>query len=313
MTILATPWSAPPWMKANDQPNNLHYQGTLLPDAYGPLADYFVRFIQAYAAQGIRITAVTPENEPHAPAGYPSMELPASNEASFVTDYLRPALTAARLSTKIYGGDTGYEGKAYQEDLLAQAKTSLAGLAWHCYGGVPDVLGALHEVAPSLDQIVSECSPGISKYPVPEVMIGAFRNWASSVSLWNIALDPSGGPVQPPNRGCQACTGLVTISERTHTLTFNRSYYQLGQVGRFVEPGARRIATDHFVFYFHPRPGVTGTSPGLDDVAFVNPDGRKVLIAYDNAPRAVRFAVAYHGKSLMYTLPPRATATFVWR
>jgi glucosylceramidase len=220
----------------------------------------------------------------------------------------------AGLNTRIYGGDTGFDGRAYQEQLLAAGATpSLAGLAWHCYGGIPDVIGTLHYLAPSLDQIVSECSPGISRYAVPEVMIGAFRNWATTVALWNLALDPLGGPVQRPNSGCGGCTGIVTISERTHRVSFSRAYYQLGQVGHFVQPGARRVASGHFVYYFHPRPGVTGASSGLDDVAFVNPDGRKVLIAYANSLTPIRFAVSYRGGSIQYTLPARATATFVWR
>ncbi len=314
ISVLATPWSAPPWMKANDQPSNLGHAGTLLPAAYQPLAQYFVKFIQSYAAWGIPVTAITPENEPHAAARYASMELPAPDEANFITHYLHPALAAAGLRTKIYGGDTGYEGKAYQEDLLgAGAAPSLAGLAWHCYGGVPNALTTLHRLAPALEQIVSECSPGISKYPVPEVMIGAFRNWATTVALWNIALDPLGGPVQRPNGGCGGCTGIVTISEQSHQVTYNRAYYQLGQVGHFVRPGARRVASNHFVYYFHPRPGVTGASPGLDDVVFVNPDGRKVLIAYNNSLAPIRFAVVYRGASLQYALPARATVTLVWR
>jgi glucosylceramidase len=314
ISVLATPWSPPPWMKANGVPDNLGYRGTLLPDAYGPLAEYFVKFIQSYSSQGVPITAITPENEPHSPARYPSMELPPADEANFITNSLRPALVTAGLNTRIYGGDTGFDGRAYQEQLLAAGATpSLAGLAWHCYAGIPDVIATLHELAPSLDQIVSECSPGISRYPVPEVMIGAFRNWASTVALWNLALDPLGGPMQRPNSGCGGCTGIVTISEQSHRVTFNRTYYQLGQVGHFVQPGARRVASDHFVYYFHPRPGVTGASSGLDDVAFVNPDGRKVLIAYNNSLAPIRFAVCYHGGSIHYTLPQRATATFVWR
>jgi glucosylceramidase len=174
-------------------------------------------------------------------------------------------------------------------------------------------MSAIHSLAPSLDQIVSECSPGISPYPVPELLIGALRNWASSVALWNLALDPAGGGVQAPNSGCTGCTGIVTVSEQTHTVAFTRAYYQLGQVGKFVRPGAQRIASEHFVAYYHSPTGLTGTTYGLDDVAFVNPDGRKVLVAYNNSARPIQFAVSFHGLSFQYTLTGRTMVTFAWR
>ena len=73
-------------------------------------------------------------------------------------------------------------------------------------------------------------------FPVPEILIGSLRNWASSVTLWNLALNPAGGPVQQPNSGCPGCTGLVTINQRTHRVRFSTAYYQLGQVSRLCNP-----------------------------------------------------------------------------
>ena len=153
--------------------------------------------------------------------------------------------------------------------------------------------------------------PTLTPYPVPEILIGAIRNGASAVSLWNVALDPSGGPVQPPNSGCTGCSGLVTISEPTHSVTFNLDYYQLGQVGAFLEPGAVRIASTAFVDY-QQSPTVLAATPGLDDVAFVNPDGGHVVVAYDNSAATITFSVQWNGHSFTYSLPPWATVTFRW-
>jgi glucosylceramidase len=169
----------------------------------------------------------------------------------------------------------------------------------------------LHSAASNLDQIVTECAPNLSPYAVPEIVIGAMRNWASEVTLWNIATDPAGGPVEPPNTGCGGCRGVVTINERTHALTFNRDYYELGQVGDFVESGAWRIGSNNFLSYKTSRSGSSATA-GLDDVALRNPDGSHTLIVYNNAGQTSRFAVSWHGRAFTYSLPAGATVTFRW-
>jgi glucosylceramidase len=311
--VFAVPWSPPAWMKANQALDNIGHGGTLLPSAYGPFANYFVKFIQGYASQGVPIAAVAPENEPASPAAFPGMELPEATEAQFISQYLQPALRAAHLPTRIYGGDTAWKNPGYPQALLSgPARGSLNGIAWHCYNGIPYVIAAAHDSAPSVDHIVTECSPGISPYPVPEVMIGSMRNWAREVTLWNLALDPSGGPVQPPNSGCKGCTGLVTIDEQTHQLSYNASYYQLGQLGRFVQPGAARVDSNHFVNYYHTSTGANGATLGLDDVAFVNPDGSRVVVAYNNSRAPIKFGVSWRHNYFTYTLPAGATVTFAW-
>ena len=142
-------------------------------------------------------------------------------------------------------------------------------------------------------------------------MIASLRNWASSVALWNLALDPDGGPVQPPNSGCAGCTALVTV-EDDGQVRLTQNYFQLGQASAFVGAGARRIDSTHFVRYRYRR-AANIVSPGLDDVAFLDPDGTRVLIAYANSSRPIRFAVSWRGRSFGYTLPGRATVTFSWR
>jgi glucosylceramidase len=90
--ILASLWSAPGWMKANGSLDNLRERGTVLPSAYGALARYFVRFIEAYASAGVPVQAVTPQNEPGLPTGFPGMSFPEPTEARFIAHYLAPAL-----------------------------------------------------------------------------------------------------------------------------------------------------------------------------------------------------------------------------
>jgi glucosylceramidase len=80
---------------------------------------------------------------------------------------------------------------------------ALSGLSWHCYFGAPGVMSQFRRADPRLDQIVDECSPGlITPTPTAEIVISSLRDWASTVALWNLALDPDGGPVEAPNHGC---------------------------------------------------------------------------------------------------------------
>jgi len=191
---------------------------------------------------------------------------------------------------------------------------SLSGLAWHCYFGTPNAMDGARVLAPGLEQIVSECATGLVPFPASEILIGSLRHWASSVALWNIALDPDGGPVEAPNTGCPGCTGLLTVDQRRGTVTPTLAYYQLGQLSRYVQPGAVRISSEHYVEYHYDWRHMTQSivSPGIDDAAFLNPDGSRVLAVYANQSTPASFAVQWREQWFVYTLPAQATVTFTW-
>jgi glucosylceramidase len=173
-------------------------------------------------------------------------------------------------------------------------------------------MSQLHQTKPGLDQMVTECSPEIRAFGTPEFLISALRNWASAVSVWSLALDPSGGPIQPFNN-CYGCRGPVTIDEQTQAVTFRPEYYQLGQISTFVAPGATRIGSPTYVSYGVSGANIETVSSGLDCVAFLNPDGSKVLVAYNNSSARIPFGVNWHGSYFTYSLPARAMTTFTWR
>ena len=246
---------------------------------------------------GIPIDAITPQNEPGAPSAVPRAEPVSGDEVQFITEYLEPALRAAGLDTKIYGLDRGallYYAKSLALGL--RLAHDLAGIAWHCYGG-PSYMDVLHTLAPTLDQIVSECSPGIIPYTAAEALISSLRNWASAAALWNLALDPSGGPVQRPNLGCP----------RLH----RRRHDQRADAHRVLRPQLLPARADRAsscsqapcgspLTRWSPTSddptGPYGVTPGLDDVAFRNPDGTTVLVTYNNSDAWIRFAVTARGR-----------------
>jgi len=312
--IVATPWSPPGWMKSNGSLDNIANRAELLPSAYQPLADYFVRFLREYARRGIQINAVTPQNEPGLQSYYPGLNWREPGHARWIVSNLAPALRAAKLATRIYGYDFTWAAYPYARKLTSRPAVAraIAGVAWHCYYGNPRAMTRLHALVPRLEQIVTECSPGISAGPTAELLIASLRNWSSAVMLWNIALDPSGGPVQEGS--CRVCTGVVTVDERTGSVRYGRPYYQLGQASSFIRPGARRIASNTFVTYNSTalNHGPNYATAGLDNVAFKNPNGSEVLLVFNNSSRSQRFAVRSRGRSFRHRLPSQAMATFIW-
>jgi glucosylceramidase len=178
-------------------------------------------------------------------------------------------------------------------------------------------MSGLHRIDRKLYELENECANELTPYSVSEVLIGSMRNWAGAAELWNLALDPEGGPVQAPNSGCGGCRGLVTIDENDRLAAFTSAYYQLAQMSRFVRPGALRVRSNNLLHYFRNRPSYSGgqgygAGPGLDDVAFRNRDGSLVLDAYNNTWSSYRVAISWRSRYLLAQLPPHATATFTW-
>ncbi|MBA2286614.1 MAG: glucosylceramidase, partial [Ktedonobacteraceae bacterium] len=272
LKIMATPWSPPGWMKSTDSMEG----GTLNTAAYTAYATYFVKFIQAYQAQGIPIFAVTPQNEPlYQPVGYPGMSFPADQEANFIAHYLAPAFAAAHISTQILGYDHNWDTPSYPTTLLSDANTraALAGTAWHCYAGAVEAQTVVHNAYPDKATYETECSGGQweENNGLPgttNLLIGAIRNWSSSVVRWGLALDPNGNPNLGTGAACNQCRGIVTIDQKTGHVTYNGDYYALGHASKFLQPGATRIDS-------------SAGSNSVSDVAFKNPDGSKVLVVYN--------------------------------
>src|SRR5258707_12381460 len=271
LKFMANPWSPPAWMKTNGSMygfSNGHV-GTLIPADYGPLAQYFVKFIQAYQAQGIPIYAITPQNEPlYAPDSYPALFWPASDESNFIKNNLHPALVNAHLHPKIIPYDHNWDNPAYAQTLLSDPATNsdIAGVSWHCYAGSPSAMRTIHNRHPTNEVYETECSTGASVTPIStiDVLMQSVQNWARTVELWNIALDPNHGP---HTGGCPDCLGVATIDEATGNVTYPNDYYLLGHFSKFVVPGAYHIAAN--------------TLGRLSDVAFKNPDSSKVVVAHN--------------------------------
>lgn len=302
LRFMATPWSAPAWMK---QPFGLH-GGRLDPAYYDAFARYHVRFVQAYAAEGIEIDALTPQNEPlHESGSYPTMKMSAAEQTVFVRDYLAPALREANLHTRILIFDHNWEGVNYPLEVLSDAGAAAVvdGVAFHCYGGDVSAQSLVHQAHPEKGIWFTECSGGSwatdfganLAWNARHLVVGNFRHWGNSLLLWNLALDENAGP---QNGGCSNCRGVVTVDTRTGQVTFNEEYYVLGHVSKFVHPGAYRIEST---------PPGQGVPP---NVAFLNPDGSLALIVLAEHPIALE--IRWRNAQQTFALPGQALVTFVF-
>ncbi|HEX2023142.1 MAG TPA: glycoside hydrolase family 30 beta sandwich domain-containing protein [Acidimicrobiales bacterium] len=302
--VIATPWSPPAWMKSGRS----LIGGSLEREAYGPYARYFVRFVEAYAARGIPVSAVTVQNEPHvSPGGYPGMLLAPAQEAEFVGRHLGPALAAARTGARILAFDGNWDGTDHALQVLGDpvAGPYLAGVAFHCYAGDPTCQDEVRRRHPDKAIFVTECSGGgwsadfaaNLRWGVHTLIIEAVRHGASAVVLWNVALDQSSGPT---NGGCQDCRGVVTVDTGAGRVEYNVEYYVLGHASKFVAPGAVRLAS------------TSNGDVGVENVAFRNPDGTRALVVLNPAGGARTFGVSCSDGSFRYRLPAGAVATFCW-
>jgi glucosylceramidase len=303
LKIIASPWSPPGWMKTSDS----MIQGSLLPASYDSLANYFVKFVRGYGAEGVPIYAITMQNEPlNVPTNYPGMNMTAGEQTVFLRDFLGPAFQKANIHSKILVFDHNWDLISFPIQVLndPRAAAFAAGTAMHCYGGDVTAQEELHDRFPGKGIWLTECSGGDwQKGKILEqqvrLIIEATRHWARSVVFWNLALDQNH---EPYLGGCMTCRGVVTINDAVSPAQVipTVDFTALAQASKFVRPGAYRIESNSF------------GQGSLEDVAFQNPDGSIVLIVLNSGDAPIPFNVGWHGRFATYKLAVDAVVTFRW-
>jgi glucosylceramidase len=309
--IMANPWSPPGWMKTS---NNM-IGGSLLSTMYDSFAQYFVKYIKAYASAGITIDYISLQNEPlFVPSNYPGMCMPAilpssdclpqapqTDQQTALFQYVLPALSAASLNTKVLVYDHNWDRGDYPQNVLAnQANLSqIAGVAWHGYGGTPGVMTVIHNMFPTIGQYETEHTGLVTNsdqasIDFPEI-IQNMRNWARAFVKWSLSVDENQGP---HTGGCGTCSPIALVNSTTGNITYSIEYYTLGHFSKYVLPGANRVYSSN--------------AQGIVTAAFVNPAADKVLVAYNTSATTQTFQVVWSSQSFTYTLPALAAATFTW-
>jgi glucosylceramidase len=296
--IIASPWSAPPWMKTSGS----FVTGRLKPEFYQAYARYFVKYIETMRDHGININAVTPQNEPHNPKNNPSMLMSAAEQADFLGNHLGPALRAAAPDTEIYCWDHNCDEPDFPLTVLAdeRARDYISGVAWHLYMGTADAMSQVRAQYPQKKVYFTEQwvfsgddFAGALRWHTKNIVIGTMRNWSEVVLEWNLASDPE-CKLHTPG-GAEGALGGVTIGP---TIGRNPGYYLMAHSAKFMRPGSVRIAS---------------TEPDqLLNAACVTPHSQVVMLVLNDNNELKRFNVAYQDMYSTLELDPGAVATFRW-
>ncbi|MDP4210808.1 MAG: glycoside hydrolase family 30 beta sandwich domain-containing protein [Bacteroidota bacterium] len=324
--ILGSPWSAPKWMKTN---NNVK-AGSLKPECFDVYARYLVKYIQAMKKEGITIDAITIQNEPLNSNNTPSMQMLPASQTDFIKTNLGPAFQAANIKTKIILFDHNMDRIDYPLTTLRDPEASkyVDGSGFHQYGGDLSAMTIMHTAYPNknlylTEQMVVE-APGKSTLEaaaqVKRLIIGGTRNWSRNVILWNLAADPSNDP-HTDNGGCSMCQGAITLDG--DKVSRNIAYYTVAHASKFVRPGSHRIAStnkgDKVVAITEDeehkgsvRVSTIDNAEVLSNVAFKTPEGKIVLIVANDSNITNSFRIQYNGQFANIRLAPGAVGTYIW-
>jgi glucosylceramidase len=306
ITLIASPWSPPAWMKTNGKMNE---GGKLLPEFRDTWALYYTKYIKAAREEGLDVWAITVQNEPAAAPPWDSCQYTAEEERDFLRDHLGPIMKKEGLSDiKIYIFD-------HNRDIMLErvcgvlddpeAAKYVYGSANHWYNSEEfQVLSQVHHKYPDKHIIFSEgCQEGglhlgswLTGERYGRNMIGDFNNWQEGWLDWNLILDEKGGP----NHVGNYCDAPIVADTKTQEIYYNSSYYYIGQFSKFVKPGALRIEVS------------VEEVTTLQHVAFLNEDGITVLIVMNETDSAESFNVQVKGEFVSYKLQEHSIVTLVF-
>jgi glucosylceramidase len=311
LNLFVSPWSPPAWMKDN---GTMLQGGKLKPEFYQSWANYYVKFIQAYEKQGIPIWGLTVQNEPMAKQTWESCMYTAEEERDFIKNYLGPTLWKNGMkSKKLIAWD-------HNRDLLYQRASTILndqktakyvwGIGFHWYESwtgapTPNNVQLVSEAFPKKQLLLTEaCNypfswEGINQWKWGErygsEMISDFNNGATGWTDWNILLDETGGPNHVKN----FCFAPIHADTRDGSLHFMNSYYYIGHFSKFIQPGARRIAS-------------SSSRAQLQTTAFQNPDGSIAVVIMNGADTKVDYKLFIGGQAVSATSLPHSISTLMF-
>lgn len=303
--ILATPWTAPRWMKTN----NHWVGGELKTDHYDDYANYFANYLSAMAAQGLNVWGITVQNEPEHLHNEPSMGMTAAQQYNFINDHLGPLLqNSSHSQVKIIGFDHNLDNTSFPIQ-VAQSQY-VDGSAFHLYAGEISAMSTVKQATGknvyfteqftgfpkgSSEAEIISAFDGDFAWHLENVVIGSLRNWSKTVFEWNLVTSPP-----TTEHGCVVCMGAITLDDNNHAVTRNVAYYIISQLSKDLQAGAVRIDSGEL-------------NGDVHHVAFTNPDESIVLLAYNaSSANSADMAINWRDKSFNYAIPARTAVTFKW-
>ena len=288
--------------------------GKLLPAFYQAWANYYVKFVKAYEAEGIPIWGLSVQNEPMATQTWESCLYTGEDERDFIKNFLGPTLQKAGMSSKkLIAWD-------HNRDLMFQRASTVLddpgaakfvwGIGFHWYeswtggGNIYENEKRVAEAFPGKNLIFTEgCAESFDfakmddwkwgeKYGLS--MINDFNNGTVAWTDWNVLLDEKGGP----NHVGNFCFAPVHADQRTGELIYLSSFYYIGHFSKFIRPGAKRI--------------ISSASRGqLITTAFINTDGKIAVIVMNQSSDKISYRLWMAGQAAEITSLPHSIQTLV--
>lgn len=311
LPLFVSPWSPPAWMKDN---HNLLQGGKLLPQFNQAWANHYVKFIKAYESLGIPVWGLSVQNEPMAKQKWESCIFTAEEERDFIKNYLGPTLH------KNGFGDKKLIAWDHNRDLIYQRASILFsdsvaakyiwGIGFHWYetwtgGGMQfENLKRVSEAFPDKKLVFTEGC--VEKFSLERIndwylgekygysMVNDFNCGTVAWTDWNILLDENGGP----NHVGNFCFAPVHADTKTGKLIYTNSYYYIGHFSKFILPGAKRISC-------------STNRDKLQSTAFLNPDGKIVVVILNLSDKKLPLKLCISGKAAPVTSYPHSIITVI--
>lgn len=334
--LIASPWTAPPWMKDN----NHWVGGKLLPQYYTTWALYFSQYIAAYKNEGIDTWGITVQNEPYGNGGnWESMLFTPREMTDFVEYYLGPQLEKDGYGhVNILGYDQNRAGlKEWVDEMYRSPASSkyFAGTAMHWYESTYDHFGEALQYAHQKDPVkhlinTEACidaevprwkddswywsrestdwgwdwAPEHEKYLHPKY-VPVFRYAGDIIGCLNNYVD---GWIDwnlvldkegGPNWARNWCTAPVIVDTDKDEVYFTPLYYTMAQFSKFIRPGAVRL-------------GVENTEKELMVTAAQNPDGSVAVIVFNPSAEERAYCITVNDLDIRTIIKEKAIQTIVF-
>ncbi len=317
ITLFASPWTPPAYMKDNDSP----IRGGKLKEEFKALwARYYTEYIKAFRKEGIEISAITVQNEPIAVQSWESCYYSPEDEREFIEQYLIGALEEAGLGDiKIIIWDHNKE-RVYDRTKKVLASPVVRERVWgvghHWYSGDHfDGMRLVHEQFGKVLLSTENCGT-INEDPLSlaerygRELCGDFNNFTAGYCDWNLLLSQDGGPFHNRSEKTVACAGIVyedksrgcyapvLYDTSRGELIYTPIYYYIGHFSKFVQKGAVRIATTKY-------------SEDIQACAFKNPNGELLAVIMNTADREMPAVVRHNDVCTRIDLAPHSIVTVI--
>ena len=290
LVLFASPWSPPEYMKDNQ---SVIGGGKLLEEYKKVWSLYYAKYIKAFADNGIKISALSVQNEPMAKQTWESCNYSDQDEKEFLEKYLIPTLNKENLSdVKIILWDHNKERIYDRTEKILKDNKELSDKIWavghHWYTG--DHFDGLRLVHEQFDKplictefccsLADDLIQSAERYA--KEICGNFNNFEIASCDWNLLLNDKGGPFHNRSKTTVSVPGVVfdDVSGgclapvlrncETNELDITPIYYYIGHFSKYLMRGARRIATTKY-------------TDALDVCAFKNPSGEIVCVIMNSS------------------------------